>query len=146
FAQSFTTHQLCVQKSDGTPVCITGDQLASVLASAGESVATSSGMNTSVATTTIANTSDASSTIGAPAVEINGNNPASIHVGDAYNDLGATITGPERDLNLGVQTFVNGTLMNPISIDTRVAATDTIEYVVTDQNGLTSTSTRIVIV
>jgi len=35
FAQSFTsqtitaTNELCVNKSDGTPVCITGDQLAS---------------------------------------------------------------------------------------------------------------------
>jgi hypothetical protein len=38
FAQSFTskkitaTHQLCVEKSDGTPVCITGDQLSNILA------------------------------------------------------------------------------------------------------------------
>ena len=42
FAQSFTSHQvntdkLCVKKSDGTPVCITGDQLTSMLASTGQS-------------------------------------------------------------------------------------------------------------
>ena len=36
--------------------------------------------------------------------------------------------------------------MNPVQIDTSAAATDTIDYVVTDQNGLTSTSTRTVII
>jgi hypothetical protein len=41
FAQSFSsetitaTNELCVNKSDGTPVCITGDQLASLLAGNG---------------------------------------------------------------------------------------------------------------
>jgi hypothetical protein len=37
FANQFTTKQLCVKKSDGTPVCITGDQLTSMLASTGQS-------------------------------------------------------------------------------------------------------------
>ena len=36
--------------------------------------------------------------------------------------------------------------MSPVQIDTSTAATDTIDYVATDQNGLTSTSTRTVIV
>jgi hypothetical protein len=48
--------------------------------------------------------------------------------------------------NLGITTFVNGTEMSPVQIDTTQAATDTIDYVVTDQNGLTSTSTRTVII
>jgi hypothetical protein len=34
--------------------------------------------------------------------------------------------------------------MNPIQIDTTQAATDTIAYVATDQNGLTSTRTMII--
>jgi len=63
-----------------------------------------------------------------------------------YNDLGATITGPEADLNLGIATFLNRTLTSNIVIDTSAAATDTIDYVATDQNGLTSTSTRTVII
>ena len=66
--------------------------------------------------------------------------------GATYNDLGATITGPTADLNLGITTYVNGTEMSPVQIDTNAAATDTIDYVATDQNGLTSTSTRTVIV
>jgi hypothetical protein len=49
-------------------------------------------------------------------------------------------------LNLGITTYVNGTEMNPVQIDTSTAATDTIDYVATDQNGLTSTSTRAVII
>jgi len=36
--------------------------------------------------------------------------------------------------------------MSPITIDTSAAATDTIDYVVTDQNGLTSTSTRTIVI
>ena len=44
------------------------------------------------------------------------------------------------------QTFVNGTAMSPVQIDTSIAATDTIAYVVTDQSGLTATSTRTVII
>jgi hypothetical protein len=71
---------------------------------------------------------------------------AHIHVGATYNDLGAQITGPQADLNLGIKTYVNGAPMNPIHIDTTQAATDTIQYVVTDSAGLTSASTRTVII
>ena len=69
-----------------------------------------------------------------------------MQVGATYNDLGATITGPSADLNLGIQTYVNGVATSLVQIDTTEAATDTLDYVVTDQNGLTSTSTRTVIV
>ncbi len=68
---------------------------------------------------------------------INGDNPAIIQVGATYTDLGATITGPIADLNLGIQTFVNGTPTNPIQLDTTEAATD--------QNGLTSTTRTVLI-
>jgi hypothetical protein len=79
-------------------------------------------------------------------LQVNGDNPAIIQVGATYTDLGATITGPQQDLNLGIQTLVNGTAMNPVQLDTTQAATDTIDYVATDQSGLTSTSTRTVII
>jgi hypothetical protein len=79
-------------------------------------------------------------------IQISGDNPAIIQVGATYNDLGATITGPQADLNLGIQTYLNGTPMNPVQLNTTQAATDTIDYVVTDQSGLTSTSTRTVII
>ena len=38
------------------------------------------------------------------------------------------------------------TLMSNIVIDTSTTATDTVQYVATDQSGLTSTSTRTVII
>jgi hypothetical protein len=85
-----------------------------------------------------------------PTVTINGDNPAIIEVGDSYADLGATVsdTGPGQagDTNLGYQTFLNGTLVSSIAIDTSQVATDTVQYVATDTNGLTATSTRTVII
>ena len=79
-------------------------------------------------------------------MQVNGDNPAIVQVGDTYTDLGATITGPQADLNLGITTYVNGAPMNPVQIDTSTVATDTIDYVATDQSGLTSTTTRTVII
>jgi hypothetical protein len=81
-----------------------------------------------------------------PVIQINGDNPAIIQVGATYSDLGATITGPQADLNLGITTYVNGAPMTPVQIDTSTAATDTIDYVVTDNAGLTCTSSRTVII
>jgi hypothetical protein len=81
-----------------------------------------------------------------PVIQINGSNPAYINVGDSYADLGAAITGPQADLNLGIKTFLNGALVSNIVLDTSAAATDTIDYVATDANGLAATSTRTVIV
>jgi hypothetical protein len=52
----------------------------------------------------------------------------------------------KADLNLGITTFLNGTLVSNIVLDTTQPATDTIQYVATDQNGLTSTSPRTVII
>jgi len=85
-----------------------------------------------------------------PTITINGDNPAIIQVGDSYADLGATVsdTGPGQagDANLGLETFLNGTLVSNITIDTSEVATDTIDYVATDNDGLTATSTRTVLI
>jgi len=85
-----------------------------------------------------------------PTITINGDNPAIIEVGDSYADLGATVTdtgpGQAGDTNLGVTTFLNGTLVSNIVIDTSQVATDTIDYVATDTAGLTATSTRTVLI
>jgi hypothetical protein len=80
-----------------------------------------------------------------PTVTINGDNPAHIHVGDTYADLGAAVTD-NVDQNLGYKTFLNGALASNIVIDTSAVATDTIDYVATDNAGNTATSTRTVIV
>ncbi len=45
-----------------------------------------------------------------------------------------------------MKSYLNGTLTSNIVIDTSHAATDPIDYVATDQSGLTSTSTRTVLI
>jgi hypothetical protein len=42
---------------------------------------------------------------------------------------GATIEGPQADLNLDIKIFLNGTLVSNILLDTSTVATDTIDYV-----------------
>ena len=130
--------KFCAKKSDGTTVCVNGDQLAA-LASANQS-----GGSSTPPPSSSSNASTTSDT--PPVIQINGENPAILHVGASYADLGATITGPTADLNLGIRTYLNGAPVNTIQIDTTQVATDTIDYVVNDGNGLTATSTRTVIV
>jgi hypothetical protein len=48
--------------------------------------------------------------------------------------------------DLGDKTFLDGTLVSNIIIDTSQVATDTIDYVATDTWGNTATSTRTVII
>ena len=140
-AESFTTKLVTAGEVDTTKLCIqgtcvTGSQLNALLASANQSSAGTSEQGPTLLKATET----------PPVIQINGDNPAVIHVGASYNDLGATITGPQADLNLGSKTFLNGALVSNIVIDTTAAATDTIDYVVSDSHGLTGTSTRTVIV
>jgi hypothetical protein len=49
-----------------------------------------------------------------------------------------SLTPPRaRAINLAIQTFLNGTPMSPVEIDTSTVETDTIQYVATDQSTLT---------
>jgi hypothetical protein len=59
------------------------------------------------------------------------------------SDTGA---GQAGDTNLGYTTFLNGTLVSNIVIDTSEIATDTIDYVATDDAGNTATSTSTVLI
>jgi len=132
--QQVNANELCVGST-----CVTPAQFQAMVAAANVSQPLGQG-------SAGASADDAEATDTPPVIQINGDNPAIALVGATYNDLGATITGPQADLNLGIQTFVNGVTMSPVEIDTSAAATDTIDYVATDQNGLTSTSTRAVII
>lgn len=145
FAGEVDAGKLCAQKADGTYTCVTGDQLAALLSQTGAAATSESVISSNPQNPSATSTESVSSTT-PPQIQINGDNPAIIQVGATYNDLGAIITGPQADLNLGIQAYLNGSSMSPIQIDTSQAATDTIDYVVTDQNGLTSTSTRTVII
>ena len=139
FAQSFTSkkitasQQLCVEKSDGTPVCITGDQLSNIV-SGTPTVQLSAPTPPTIAGTTTP-----------PSIEIQGSNPATINIGDTYTDLGA-IVHDNQGHDLSYHTFLNGVLSGNILIDTTHVATDTIDYVATDTWGNTATSTRTVII
>ena len=57
-----------------------------------------------------------------------------------------TGSGQAGDTGLGYMTFLNGTLVPNIVIGTSQVATDTIDYVVTDTDGLTATSTTTVLI
>ena len=133
FAQTFTTNQLCVNKSDGTPVCVTGDQLSALLAAQGQQGVSSPSPSDNPATTT------------PPAIAIDGDNPAVVSVGATYTDLGATAADAQGH-SLDVETFLNEIEAPSIILDTGEPATDTIEYVATDTWGNTSTSSRSVII
>jgi hypothetical protein len=69
-------------------------------------------------------------------------------VGDTYADLGASVSdtgaGQAGNANLGYKTFVNGTLVQTINLDTSTSTTYSIDYVATDSASLTATSTRTV--
>jgi hypothetical protein len=81
----------------------------------------------------------ASTTSGTPPViQVTGDNPAIIRVGDTYADLGATIAGPQADLNLGIKMFLNGTLVSTIVLNTSSVATDTIDLTVTSTRTILS--------
>ncbi len=135
FAHSFTSdsvtanNQLCVKNSSGTPVCITGDQLSNIL-SGTPSVQLSAPTPIIVFGTSTP-----------PSIQIQGNNPATINVGDTYTDLGAIVHDNQGN-DLSYRTFINGVLSGNVLIDTSQAATDTIDYVATDTWGNTATSTR----
>ena len=125
---SFASNKLCVGS-----VCVTEAQFMQVFGvnSASQSVAASAMTQLSSSTP--------------PVITIAGNNTARINIGDTYQDLGATAKDSEGH-DLGLKTFLNGALVSDIVLDTSTTATDTIDYVATDQNGLTSTSTRTVFI
>jgi Domain of unknown function (DUF5011) len=128
--------KLCV----GT-VCVTPAQFQAMVAASAAAGASGSGAHVEAPAAVPEGGTD-----GPPIIAINGGNPATISVGATYVDLGVTITGPQADLNLGIHTFVDGIATDLIVIDTSGPSFHIIEYVVSDSTGLTSTTTRTVIV
>ncbi len=122
--------------------CVNEQQLAALLAAAGQQATASTPPSTSTSSTG----SSTPALVTLPVIEINGANPATLNIGDAYADLGATITAPDADKNLGILTFLNGSKVDAIQLDTSTTSTNTIDYVVTDQFGTTATATRTLIV
>ena len=102
--QTINANQICVKKSDGTNVCVTGDQLAAALSTATGATSTNS-------------TSSATSTL--PSLTINGNNPAHWALNQPWSDnLGGTFT----------HNGITETIYSTSTVDTTVAGTTTIDY------------------
>ena len=77
------SNELCVGST-----CVTPAQFQAMVAAANASQSSGQGSGAHI-------TSNTQATDTPPVIQINGDNPAIIQVGDTYNDLGATITGPQ---------------------------------------------------
>jgi hypothetical protein len=55
---------------------------------------------------------------GPPIITKKGDNPARVYLGATSQDLGAQITAPQQDLNLGLITLVDGATTTQIMLDT----------------------------
>ena len=118
-------------------VCVTGDQLAAVLASANQSGS--------------APASPSLVTVGRnrhPARDPDQRRQSRHHPSrrELHRPRSHHHRPPGRPQPRHSRPTSTATLESPIELDTSAAATDTIAYVVTDSQGLTSTSTRTVIV
>ena len=134
FANRVRTKELCVSDGAGE-TCVTRTQLDALLASAagasgggGAGAATSGdiGGSSTTSTTTSTTTPDTE----APVITLNGNNPATVNVGDIYTDLGASVTDNVNN-NLGYTISLNGaTSTDPSSLflDTGISSTNTLTF------------------
>jgi hypothetical protein len=125
FAQSITsqrghfTNELCVGST-----CITAAQFQAMVAAANPSAGSQVSISAE-APPTISGTTTPPRSISRVTIL------RSSKVGDTYADLGAIVTDNQGN-SLGYKTFLNGTLVSNIVIDTTQVATDTIDYVATD--------------
>lgn len=127
--------KLCVGST-----CVDESQLAALLA--GQQTTPSSPSNT-----------PASPASGQPSLIelfLNGNAISTVSVGDSYADLGVIASSSDSSLlNLTVHTLVNGTLTEPVVIDTSLAGTSTITYYIESTSTpatILASTTRTVIV
>jgi Chaperone of endosialidase/Domain of unknown function (DUF5011) len=149
FAEKIVTHLLAADEVDTNKlcvgsICVNEQQLKTLLANAGTATSPTSD-NAPAKAGSAVTSSPAKADTEPPVITINGENPAHIHVGDTYADLGASVTD-NLDKNLGIKTYLNGALVSNVVIDTSAVATDTIDYVAADQAGNTATSTRTVFI
>ena len=106
------TDKLCVG-SGSSETCINQQQLEALLSqSAASSLPTSvTSSGTPQASNSVSSGNGNSTTTNAvstpPVISITGANPAAIPTGTTYADLGARITGPKDDLNLGLAVVVD---------------------------------------
>ena len=147
FSDKSHQKQLCVGDT-GNETCLNKtqiDSLLQVLNNGGSSGGSTSGGGSS-GTSTGSGLGEASSTQSAPVLELFGNASSTVSMGSAYNDLGAQIVSPAADMNLGIDTFVDGATSSPVVIDTSATGTHSILYRVTDSYGQTGSVSRTITV
>ncbi|HZL16146.1 MAG TPA: immunoglobulin-like domain-containing protein, partial [Polyangia bacterium] len=133
FANTVHTKKLCVAKSDGTEVCITGDQLATLLA--GQAAQTPAGQGS------------AASGSGSPTITLLGGSPVYVPVAGTYVEPGVQIIGA-GDPTHPYETFVNGVAadISTSTISTATPTTYIITYTATSTEGVSVSISRSVIV
>ena len=140
-ADKGTFNELCVKKSNGGEVCVTGDELENLLSGAGQTAA-AAGVDGGGAVPPVPEPS--------PEIEIlmNGSNPATLSVGDTYSDLGAVAsTSNIAVMSLGIRTFYQDAEVTTLHIDTSVAGEHAVVYRIIDGEGtVLAEATRTVIV
>lgn len=78
-----------------------------------------------------------------PTLQVLGENPARVSMGDVYTDLGAAATDNSNE-DLDVIVFVNGTEVSSVSIDTSTTGEWVVRYEATDGAGNTGSAERTV--
>jgi len=161
FAGEVHTDKLCMSDSTGE-TCVTKAQLDALLAAAGESGSSQGdgsppanqgsdeeGGNETQDTNEAQDTSASAEAVAdgeAPVITVNGNNPATIEVGTAYTDLGATVADNVSN-NIGITARVDDGEWGEIgslTLDTSSPATHIVHYRATDAAGNTGTASRTV--
>jgi hypothetical protein len=148
-AEAVTTKELCLTDESGAKTCITKSQLDDLLhgqtaGAAGASGGTAGGASGGNEPSAFEPASDEE----APIITVQGNNPASITIGETYIDLGATVVD-NVDENLSIKAQVDGgpeVDISEITIDTSVAGTHVINYNAVDNNNNTGIADRTVYV
>ncbi len=119
FTGELDTSKLCVKKSNGTNVCIDGNQLDALLQNSNGSVVNNNGGNSNPPPPPAPDTT-------APVITLTGDAVINLNVGDTYTEAGATATD---DVDTSVAVVISGT------VDTTTAGTYTIHYNATDTAG-----------
>lgn len=76
-------------------------------------------------------------------IQILGNNPAQLPLHASYIDLGAVVSDAAND-NIGIHTFLDGTEVQQVHIDTSATSTHTVTYKATDPQGNSTSVDRTV--
>ncbi len=153
FANRVRTKELCVGDGSGE-TCITRAQLDALIAGVAQASSSGGGGGGGQNESPTEDAHDDPVDTEAPVITIHGNNPAVLQIGEAYSDLGASVSDPstgsgQANENLGIKVSVNGGEeigLGLIVIDTSLPGEHTIEYRATDQAGNVGTATRTVLV